>query len=194
MATRNGNKRDLIINSAKSVFSSKGYHNTTIEEIAIQAGVGKGTVYEYFDSKLALFQGMLGEILSQYFNSLEVPPRNLTFEKRIYHMIASHLEFSHANPELTRFVFLEGEIIDQELKDWGNQMRKEKEAVLANIVTDATTNGELRSVEPKLVATLITGLLASMTYPIATGEWEPDINDITEKMTDIIMHGISKNN
>lgn len=190
MATRSGNKRDLIINSAISVFSSKGYHNTTIEEIAVQAGVGKGTVYEYFNSKLSLFQGMLQEIISQYTNALELSTNDLPFEKRIYQIFASHLEFSRTNRELTRLVFLEGGIIDQELKDWGWRMRKEKEAALVDIITAAINKGELRNVEPVLVATLISGLLGSMSVPIALGEWEPDINQVSAQLADIIMNGI----
>ena len=41
-------KRELILEAAINVFSTKGYHNTRMEEIASQAGVGKGTIYEYF--------------------------------------------------------------------------------------------------------------------------------------------------
>ena len=39
-----GLKRDAIIDAAVQVFSSKGYHNTRMEEIAIAAGIGKGTI------------------------------------------------------------------------------------------------------------------------------------------------------
>ena len=52
------NKRQRIINGAIAVFSRKGFYKATIEEIAEQADVGKGTVYEYFSSKKELFQEM----------------------------------------------------------------------------------------------------------------------------------------
>ena len=45
------NKRELILAAARETFGEKGYHNTTSEEIAKKAGVGKGTIYQYFDSK-----------------------------------------------------------------------------------------------------------------------------------------------
>lgn len=45
-------KRDMILAAAIRVFSQKGYHHTRMEEIAIEAGIGKGTIYEYFSSKL----------------------------------------------------------------------------------------------------------------------------------------------
>ena len=48
-------KRDLIIQAAATAFSQKGYSGTSISEIASQANVGKGTIYEYFRSKEDLF-------------------------------------------------------------------------------------------------------------------------------------------
>ncbi|MEN6392180.1 MAG: helix-turn-helix domain-containing protein, partial [Syntrophomonas sp.] len=56
-------KRELIIEAAIKVFSQKGYHNTRMEEIAQAAGIGKGTIYEYFESKLQLFQSMMEDSL-----------------------------------------------------------------------------------------------------------------------------------
>ncbi|MDH7498134.1 MAG: helix-turn-helix domain-containing protein, partial [Syntrophomonadaceae bacterium] len=56
-------KRQLILEAAARVFSQRGYHQAKVEEIAAAAGVGKGTVYEYFDSKLELFQQMCSAAL-----------------------------------------------------------------------------------------------------------------------------------
>lgn len=52
---RKQNKRSLIIEAAARVFANRGYNSTLIAEIAAQAGIGKGTIYEYFPSKEDLF-------------------------------------------------------------------------------------------------------------------------------------------
>jgi len=49
------NKKDLIIEAAAVVFSQKGFAGTVMAEIAARAGIGKGTIYEYFKSKEDLF-------------------------------------------------------------------------------------------------------------------------------------------
>ncbi len=54
MATKE-DKQNQIIRAAARVFGRKGYARTLIAEVAAEAGVGKGTVYEYFDSKAELF-------------------------------------------------------------------------------------------------------------------------------------------
>ncbi|MEE4313791.1 MAG: TetR/AcrR family transcriptional regulator [Desulfofustis sp.] len=45
------NKRKAIIDAAIKLFSRNGYEQTSIEELAREAGVGKGTVYSYFQTK-----------------------------------------------------------------------------------------------------------------------------------------------
>ena len=53
--SRKEEKRGLIIGAAAKVFARRGFASTLMAEIAIEAGIGKGTLYEYFDSKEDLF-------------------------------------------------------------------------------------------------------------------------------------------
>ena len=48
-------RRDQIVEAAAQVFAQKGYSGAVVADIAIQANIGKGTVYEYFKSKEDLF-------------------------------------------------------------------------------------------------------------------------------------------
>jgi AcrR family transcriptional regulator len=48
-------KTQHIIQAAARVFAEKGFARTVMADIANQAGIGKGTLYEYFDSKEDLF-------------------------------------------------------------------------------------------------------------------------------------------
>ena len=45
----------MLLEAAAKVFSERGFKRTTIAEVARRADVGKGTIYEYFDSKESLF-------------------------------------------------------------------------------------------------------------------------------------------
>ncbi len=60
-------KRSRIHKAALDVFASNGFHETTVAEIALRAGVAKGTIYLYFASKadilIDVFRGYLDEIL-----------------------------------------------------------------------------------------------------------------------------------
>jgi AcrR family transcriptional regulator len=48
-------KKSRIVEAAARVFARRGFFGTVMSEIATEAGMGKGTLYEYFDSKEELF-------------------------------------------------------------------------------------------------------------------------------------------
>lgn len=54
MAEKNQKRYD-ILSSARILFRKNGFHNTKMEDIAQTAGVGKGTLYEYFKNKQEIF-------------------------------------------------------------------------------------------------------------------------------------------
>ena len=59
-------KRQLIMDAALQVFVQNGYEKTKIIDVAQTAGIGKGTVYEYFESKEELFRCILEEYCQLY--------------------------------------------------------------------------------------------------------------------------------
>ena len=48
-------KRQAIIEAARKIFAMKGYEDTTIAEIAEDAGIAVGTVYLYFGNKRDIY-------------------------------------------------------------------------------------------------------------------------------------------
>lgn len=54
-----------ILDSARSIFSAKGFDRATIQDIAAAAGIAKGTVYLYYPSKRAVFAAALREELTR---------------------------------------------------------------------------------------------------------------------------------
>lgn len=60
-------KRQEILEAAIAVFVQKGYHAAKMADIAVEAGMGKGTLYEYFPTKDALPK----EIFNLFFVGLE---------------------------------------------------------------------------------------------------------------------------
>jgi TetR/AcrR family fatty acid metabolism transcriptional regulator len=60
--TDRGEKRPRLVKAATAVFAKKGYASTRVADIAERAGVGKGTVYEYFSSKEELLFAVFDSI------------------------------------------------------------------------------------------------------------------------------------
>jgi AcrR family transcriptional regulator len=51
-------KREAILEAALDLFAEKGFHGTSVPEVAQRAGVGAGTIYRHFESKEALVNAL----------------------------------------------------------------------------------------------------------------------------------------
>lgn len=79
-------KEILIFESAWDLLLEKGYYETKISEIAKNAGIGKGTIYEYFKSKEDMVQDLIVYFvesrhlkLSEKLEKIESPEEKLRF-------------------------------------------------------------------------------------------------------------------
>jgi len=94
-------RRHEIIMTAMDFFISKGFNNTTMEEIAYKASLSKGTLYNYFDSKDDLYLAV-GTIairrLNDYYEAIDLTSKSEM--ERLLTLGYSIYEFSKKFPEL----------------------------------------------------------------------------------------------
>nr|ALS91034.1 bacterial regulatory proteins, tetR family [uncultured bacterium] len=55
-------RRNQILDAATTVFAEKGFHRSTIKDVAKAAGIADGTIYIYFENKTALLLGILDRL------------------------------------------------------------------------------------------------------------------------------------
>lgn len=184
-------KRERIMNAAVQVFARTGYHDTKIEDVAAAAGIGKGTVYEYFDSKLHLFQEIMNKSVSMYYNNIGAEnQKTMSFEERIRHLLESHFAFCLQQKDLARILLLDTEYMDKELRDWEIQKRQEREDRLQEIIEEAAARGEIRPVDSRLFAMSIVGITGAVFLPVILGYVEIEPREAAAVYTDIIMNGV----
>ncbi len=74
-------KRQEIVNAARIVFAARGFSAATLDEIADRAEFGKGTLYNYFQSKEELFETVIADIFDELLEiavaACTVPERSL---------------------------------------------------------------------------------------------------------------------
>ena len=59
-------RKQQIFEAAINCFGRQGYHLTKMDDIAAEAGLSKGSLYWYFDSKKTLFISLFREIMAQF--------------------------------------------------------------------------------------------------------------------------------
>jgi len=106
---RSDAKRDAILRGAKAVFLKHGFECTSMDVVALRAGVSKMTVYRHFGSKEALFAGVITDLCERIVDGdlrqiFELPPRAalMTFARKMMAIV-----FAHETVELHRIVIAE---------------------------------------------------------------------------------------
>ena len=61
-------RRQEIVQAAKSLFSKKGYSSTSMDEIAEKVGITKASLYYFFESKERIFAEIIEEVLAEIRN------------------------------------------------------------------------------------------------------------------------------
>ncbi len=190
------NKRSDIVKAAIDVFSRKGYHNTRMEEIALVAGAGKGTIYEYFDGKLELFQ----EILSTGWQAFEENTalekiESLPIEELLQGLIYSHLRFFEEHRQLTQVTFGDVGTIDRELIAWARQMRADKERRLQALIETAMVRQEIRDdLDARVISRLLCAIIPYFAVTGALDGKDHDSQALADQITSALLNGIKRQN
>lgn len=110
--------KERILAAAQEVFSQKGFHQATMDEIAERAEVGKGTLYRHFPSKESLFHQLVQIRLKELEAEAE---RILDSDDDVLSMIQKYLqiyfEFFDRNQGLYRVMVHEHPDLDERLQD-----------------------------------------------------------------------------
>ena len=113
-------RRQQILDAAYQLFGEQGYHSTNVSDIAKRLGMSHGTFYRYFESKLDVFQHVVGDVLGRIQRLLapEDPDAPTTLEE--YRSLALRIgdrlyAAFEQDPHLSRLFFVESIGVDAEL-------------------------------------------------------------------------------
>ncbi|NDI36708.1 TetR/AcrR family transcriptional regulator [Chengkuizengella sediminis] len=153
-------KRYMILDSAFYLFSTKGFYETKISEIAEHAGIAKGTVYLYFSSKEELFKEITRRNFSLFLDELtDELNKTDSFENELTIIAKHHLTYFYSMRNHTR-IFFQGLNSDPEFM----QLMFEHIENYVNLVSDVL---DIESIlEPKLHAKAFIGILENYKMDI----------------------------
>lgn len=98
-------KKALIMNAALELFANEGYHATSISKIADKAGISKGLLYNYFESKEALIIQILDQGFVEMFAYFDINKDGVLTKKELAYFIEKSFESLKTNIEFWRFYF-----------------------------------------------------------------------------------------
>ena len=167
-------KREAILAASITLFGRYGYRRTSMEEIAREAGIAKGTVYLYFATKEALFRALsqqtLDRALADAGRAAAAPG---TLVERLYGVLEAKYGYFHGVVHSSPHA---GELIDSKNRLSADVFARGDRAylrLLARLLAAAERSGALDLARLGASAESLAALLADAAHGIASGSERP---------------------
>ena len=195
-------KKGKIIYAALKVFSKKGVSFTTISDIAKEADIGKGTVYEYFKSKdeiiMSVFRSFLddGIILMNQIKKLSVSPDEKLL-KGLY-MFTEIIDDEGVETFKLLFDFWAIGIKEEKYSsEFYNQMKefyRSYRKIFSDIIKEGQEKGIFREkIEPESVGAMIIGMLDGLMAQWILDRDRIDYIGAVRTMAKLLVSGLNIN-
>ena len=102
--SRAQDSRDQILRAATDLFATRGFHETSMAEVARTAGVSKALIFWHFKNKDELFVAVLGRLLEPYVIDFAEEAGALDEKSQLLKLIESYLQFVRDNASSIRFL------------------------------------------------------------------------------------------
>ncbi|MCZ6639008.1 MAG: TetR/AcrR family transcriptional regulator [Thermodesulfobacteriota bacterium] len=185
---RRKSRKDEIIKAASNLFSQKSYHDVTMDQIAGEVGVAKGTIYLYFKSKENLYLGILEHtfetiesILEKEIAKEDPAPQKL---KKILRLI---FQFYFQNMDVLRILTRDETRLIREHFEFTEHWRHRRIKLYRKVLEKGIKEGSFRSANTELMALIIFGLVGSVMFFYPT---DKTAGEIAEEVFSMISEGI----
>ena len=187
-------RRAEIMHVAEKLFTSRRFHEITLDEVAKQARVGKGTIYRYFENKDDLFfqtsmhgfDELCGLLAKKVSSKDAFTEQLLVACRQISGFFRSRRQlFGMMQSEEVRMHGFHGRMRER----WIEQ-RKNLISAVAGIIRIGASEGEIRSDIPaETLASFLLGMLRTRARGLAD---LPESAKPLELVVDLFYHGASK--
>jgi len=173
-------RRLEILKAALTIFVQKGYHNTTLDEVAQLAEFGKGTLYNYFQNKEDLFYAILehqtSEILTVTQSALRETQGSLKDKLRAFALAT--VQHGQANKETFGMIMQElhqpnWECNSRRLELLGQGIQKIW-SQLADLFKEEIHAGRMRNFDVMNLAALLDAMIRMYVLTTCNSFWPLD--------------------
>jgi AcrR family transcriptional regulator len=187
-------RKNQILDAAAIVFAEKGFHRTTIRDIARQAGIADGTIYNYFENKsmllLSIFERMRETVLAEQTLPVLEAVDTHTFLRMFLQQPLTALK--EDNFSLFRIVLSEMMVNDELRTRYYQQIMEPTLAIAETYLQTQVDQGRLHipdvGLTVRAISAMILGLMIEYTVGDHTlsAQWD----QLPDALTNLILNGI----
>lgn len=187
MRTKTPAQADKMLDAAARLFATQRFHEVRMEDIAEEAGVGKGTLYRYFRDKEELYTALLTQASHQFAAELREAMADAASPRaQLEAMVASILQHFDTHPHLLDLI-QRAEVLARPGHEFPwQQTRHQTIRLVTNLFRAARQAGEFSIRDPDLAALMLLGGLRSV---IRFGK-RPRPRDLAARIVEGFLNGV----
>ncbi len=186
-------KRELIIQAAIKIFAKEGFHAAKISSIAQTAGIGKGTIYEYFDSKSQLYEEMIKYTIEIYMQNISsifedtksTRERLKKFVELAFNIAKEHMDICKIHNHGT-------EVVGEKSINIMLTTQKRVMEMVEGVIQQGIENGELKPIDTRIAALAFLGSVHHMTVHYLFIYKRDIMQEEIDSYVDIYINGLKK--
>ena len=199
MSTQNNNskksdKYQIILEAAIRTFARRGYHNSTVAQIAKEAGVADGTIYLYFKNKDDILDNFFSYKTTQVFNRFQEEVRQAdNAREKLECLISRHLYEFEQDRDMAVVYQMETRvrrrISDAKIKKMSDMYFD----LVSQIITQGQSEGVIRQDLPiPLVKQFIIGSIDEVITTWLYSSKTYQLSSMAKPLVDLFVHGIGE--
>jgi TetR/AcrR family fatty acid metabolism transcriptional regulator len=190
---RSDARQRQILACAKRVFAERGFHAANVGHICAAAGIGRGTLYQYFRNKRSVLEAILRETLARAKALLEkqereavafAPPEQLTRAQAIAfsaRQLRELLEVVFADEDTLRILLREAVGLDVDVERILGEIDEVAIGIVERTLVQAQRAGIVRELDARAVATLVVGGIEKLALAALRGERPVDLDQLARE-------------
>jgi AcrR family transcriptional regulator len=185
-------KHEILIAAAR-IFAAKGYSGSTTRQIADEADVAEGTLYNYFGGKREILLAVANEAEGPIEQALLEAGRLESREAMIV-LFERAFDISEARLPFIRALLTESWTDDRLLREFVTVRLARISHALETFIAERVAAGTFRPIDPALGARLAMGMFSGLILPVLRGV-EPlpppgERHALAETVVDLLLDGI----
>jgi AcrR family transcriptional regulator/NAD(P)-dependent dehydrogenase (short-subunit alcohol dehydrogenase family) len=185
-------RREQIVLAAIKLFSQKGFHKTTLRELAEEAGISHGSIYEYVTNKEDIFflvyefmHGVAQKIIDQSIGGVEDPVEKLR------RLVKGEFDIMHNWADAILLIYQETHVLGKPLLYKLLEQERRHVGRIESVLEECIQARRIRECNVRVTANLIRALVE--TWVVKRWDLRNHVNrlEMEKAILDLVHHGLN---
>lgn len=185
-------RQEQIVQASAQLIQEKGFHGTTLQDVADQLDFTKAALYYYVEDKQALLFRIHQQLLEMVLAAVEtIVKSEQTATEKVSQFLDTHIRLIANHPELFTVYFHEKSQLNPEHAAEATRMERQIVSALEIMLREGIEAGAFEALDPTVAAFALLGT-SSWVYRWYRPQGRLSVEEVSDMLRKIVLRGLEK--